>query len=218
LRSRTDISACMLIAGFVLFLILFGARFHTIEIPESAENDGYVVQADEIRAGSIPRDPYHPLLYQILSAGAGALLNDSFAGARAVSSLMAGLFLLMTYLVGRTYFGARIALFSVVALALNYNVITTGMDATTDMCFSALATAVLFFSLRAIERPGPASAVLLAFAFSLAYFTRYSAVFLVPAVVVALLAPSAPGGARGRVMGSRFSPRLPRCFSRLISC
>jgi hypothetical protein len=200
IKNRSDSVAGLLIAGFVLFLLFFGARFHTIEIPESAENDGYVVQADEIRAGSIPRDPYHPLLYQILSAGAGALLNDSFAGARAVSSLMAGLFLLMTYLVGRTYFGARIALFSVVALALNYNVITTGMDATTDMCFSALATAVLFFSLRAIERPGPASAVLLAFAFSLAYFTRYSAVFLVPAVVVALLAPSAPGGARGRII------------------
>ena len=196
--NRSDSAAGLLIAGFVLFLLFFGARFHTIEIPDSAENDGYVVQADEIRAGSIPRDPYHPLLYQVLSAGAGALLDDSFAGARTVSSLMAGLFLLMTYLVGRAYFGAVVALFSVVALALNYNVITMGMDATTDMCFSALATAVLFFSLRAIEKPGPASAVLPAFTFSLAYFTRYSAVFLVPAVVVALLAPSAKAGVWGK--------------------
>ncbi|MFA4947039.1 MAG: glycosyltransferase family 39 protein [Candidatus Krumholzibacteriia bacterium] len=198
--NRSDATAGLLIAGFVLFLLVFGARFHTIEIPDSAENDGYVVQADEIRAGNVPRDPYHPLLYQILSAGVGALLNDSFAGARVVSSLMAGIFLLMTYLVGRAYFGAGVALFSVVALALNYNVITTGMDATTDMCFSALATAVLFFSLRAIEKPGLASAVLLAFAFSLAYFARYSAVFLVPAVVVALLAPSSRGAMRGRVV------------------
>jgi hypothetical protein len=196
--NRSDTAAGLLVAGFVLFLLLFGARFHTIEIPDSAENDGYVVQAEEIRAGSIPRDPYHPLLYQILSAGAGALLDDSFAGARTVSSLMAGLLLLMTYLAGRTYFSARVALFSVVALALNFNVITAGMDATTDMSFSALAAAVLFFSLRAIEKPGLLSAVLLAFAFSLAYFTRYSAVFLLPAVVVALLAPSAGAGARGR--------------------
>ena len=199
-RNRSDTAAGLLIAGFVLFLLFFGARFHTIEIPDSAENDGYVVQADEIRAGSIPRDPYHPLLYQALSAGAGALLDDSFAGARTVSSLMAGLFLLMTYLAGRAYFGSGVALFSVAALALNYNVITTGMDAATDMCFSALATAVLFFSLRAIEKPGPASAALLAFVFSLAYFTRYSAVFLVPAIAVALLAPSGGGGARGRVV------------------
>lgn len=199
-RNRADTAAGLLIAGFVLFLLLFGARFHTIEIPDSAENDGYVVEADAIRAGNIPRDPYHPLLYQILSAGAGALLDDSFAGARIVSSLMAGLFLLMTYLVGRSYFGAGVALFSVVALALNHNVVTTGMDATTDMCFSALATAVLFFSLRAIEKPDLGSAVLLAFAFSLAYFTRYSAVFLVPAVVVALLAPAERSGGTGKAL------------------
>jgi 4-amino-4-deoxy-L-arabinose transferase-like glycosyltransferase len=199
LRSRTDISAYLLMAGFVLFLILFGARFHTIEIPESAENDGYVVQADEIRAGDIPRDPYHPLLYQMLSAGAGALLDDSFAGARIVSSLMAGLLLFMTYLLGRLYFGAGVALFSVVALALNFNVITAGMDATTDMCFAALATAALFLSLRAIEKPGPAAAILPALAFSLAYFTRYSAAFLVPAIAIALLAPAERTGAWGRV-------------------
>jgi hypothetical protein len=197
LRNRYDAAAGLLIAAFVLFLLLAGPRLHTIEIPDSAENDGYVAQADTIRAGAIPRDPYHPLFYQILSAGAGALLGDSFAGARTVSSLMAGLFLLMAYLAGRSLAGPCAALFSVAMLALNHNVVTAGMDAATDMCFAALAAAVFLFSLRAAERRGTAPAVALALVFALAYFTRFSAAFLAPGIIAALVADPARTGARG---------------------
>jgi hypothetical protein len=104
LDSRLDKVALLLIAAYVLVLFVFGWKVHVIETPGSAEMDGYADKADRIMAGEIPRDPYHPLLYPILSAGAGKLAGSGFAGGRIVSSLCAGLLAFMTYLIGKLCF------------------------------------------------------------------------------------------------------------------
>lgn len=184
MRSKIDMTAYILIAIFVLFLIIFGWKVHIIET-NGAEMDAYADKADEILTGKIPRDAYHPLLYPILSAGIGVLVKDGFTGARIVSSLSAGLFLLAAYLLGRSCFGRAVSLFSLVALVINYNVITAGLEAATDMSFAALALLTLLFSIRISSGLSHSSLVMLALSFALAYFTRYSALFLVPTIVIA---------------------------------
>jgi len=184
--SRIDAAAYLLVAAFVVFLIIFGGTVHFIEVPNSAEMDGYVGKADQLLAGEIPRDPFHPLLYPILSAGAGTLTGSSFTGARLVSSLFAGVFVLLTYLVGRQCFGRGVGLFSLIAMITNYNVITMGMDAATDMAFAGLALLVLSIAIRISSRADYAPVVMLALFFALAFFTRYSALFLLPTIFIAL--------------------------------
>jgi hypothetical protein len=187
LISRTSIAALVLTAALLLFLLLFGQQYHVIESVGSEEYDGYPDKAEQIRSGTLPRDPYRPLLYPAVSAGIGALLNDTFAGSRVTSSLFACLLLLMAYLIGRLLFGEKAGLFVVAALALNYNVLTIGMNTTTDMMFSGLALCVIYVSLRANEGLNAGNVILLALFFALAYFTRYTAAFLIPAVLMSLM-------------------------------
>lgn len=198
MRSRIDLLACALVVAFVLFLVLFGGRVHFIEVPNSAEMDGYAGKADEILSGALPRDPYHPLLYPLLAAGAGIVTGDGFSGARLVSTLSAGLFAFMTYLVGRRCFGRGVGFFALAATIFNFNVITMGMDTATDMTFAALALLVLFLSIRIGDRASAPGAVALALSFALAYFTRYSALFFLPAIAVAFFCSLRGEGARRR--------------------
>jgi len=185
MRSKTDIAAYILIAIFIIFLIVFGWKVHIIET-NGAEMDDYADRADDILRGEIPKDAYHPLLYPMLSAAIGVFLKDGFAGARVVSSLSAGLFLLAAYLLGRSCFGRAVSIFSLVALVINCNVIIMGVEAATDMAFAAFALLALLFSIRISSGLSYGSLTMLALSFALAYFTRYSALFLVPTIIIAL--------------------------------
>jgi hypothetical protein len=184
-HSRLDRIALILIAGYVLALLFAGWKIHFIETPNSAEMDGYADKAREIMAGQIPRDPYHPLFYPVLSALVGAVARNAFTGARIVSSLAAGLLALMTYLVGRRCFGRGVGFFALIALLVNCNVVIMGMEAATDMTFAALAMTMLFFCIRVSSGLRYRDMAFLAASFALALFTRYNALFLLPAVVIA---------------------------------
>jgi 4-amino-4-deoxy-L-arabinose transferase-like glycosyltransferase len=185
--TRMDRLVWVLTIAFTLFLFLFGPRFHYIEAAGSAEIDGFVRNAEAIRAGQRPYDPFRPLLYPILSAGLGELLDDTFAGARTVSSISAGLFVLLTYELGRLCFNRGIAFLAFIATLLNHNTIVHGLYVATDMTFAALTLLTLVFAVRANRQPRLTSVLLLAFAFALAYFTRYTAIALLPAVVISLI-------------------------------
>jgi hypothetical protein len=184
---RTDTAAYCLAAVFVVFLILFGWRFHVIEELGSAEMDGFVGKADQLRSGELPRDPYRPLLYPMLAAGAGAILHDSFAGARVISSLFAGLFVLMSYMLGRRCFGRGVGLFTAVALVCNFYVITMGMNASTDAMYAAFVLLTLSFAILVNENHETRYVVFLSLFFALASFTRYVAVFLLPTVILSIV-------------------------------
>lgn len=196
MREKSDVVAGVLLAVFMAFLLIFGARYHTIENAASAEMDGYVAKADLLRAGEIPLDKYHPLLYPLLASAAGRLLGGSFVGARAVSTICAAMLGLFVYLIARSMLARRAALFVLALTLLNCYTMTVAMDTTTDMTFAAFLVATLYFLMRFIERPRAALVVAGAVFFALAYFTRYSALFLVPTVLVAVLASRRGGFAR----------------------
>ena len=184
--TRSDRLAYALVAAFFLFLLVFGAQYHTIEEMQSAEIDGFVPKADKILSGKLPRDVYRPLLYPLLSAGLGALLRDTFAGARVVSSLAAAILALAVYLLGRRCFGRGVGLFALAATVMNDVTIRHGLHTATDMTFAALALLTVLLAIRASDTGRLSSVVWLALSFALACFTRYTSVALLPAVAVSL--------------------------------
>ncbi len=172
---------------YCIFLIIFGIRYHVMELPGTAEFDGYTLKADEIRSGSLPHDLYRPLLYPVLTAAVGEAVNDTFAGGRLVSSMFACLFVLFAWRIGRLVFGEPAASITALLLILNFHVMTFGLSVSTDMTFTALVSGVLLISLMIVKRPGAGLTVLAGFLFAAAFFSRYSAVFILPVPVVAIL-------------------------------
>lgn len=177
----------ILLGAFFAFMLAFGAKYHPIEEVNSAEWDGYVAKADALRHGTVPRDAFHPLLYPIAAAGAGAVLGDTFAGARAVSSLFATLFVGSAFLIGRRCFSRSAGWFAALATALNYNVLFMGVHAASDMMFAALSALTVVAGFRALDDARLRAVVPMAILFALAWFTRYTAIALLPALVVPVL-------------------------------
>ncbi|MBN1886311.1 MAG: glycosyltransferase family 39 protein [Candidatus Krumholzibacteriota bacterium] len=198
MTTTADRIALAVILFFVLFLLFFGGRYHRMETVGGAEWDGYVDRVEELRGGALPRDPYRPLLYTIVAAAAGGIVGDSFAGARIVSTLAAGLFLLFAWRAGRGQSGSWAGLFAASALALNVNVFTLGLSASTDMLFAAFALASVLLAARLRETPSARGAAALGAVVGLACFTRYTGFFLLPVALAALLWPADAGRGGGR--------------------
>jgi len=190
--KKTDYAAFGVVAVFAVVLLWCGPVLHPIEEANSAERDQYVLKAEQIRQGWLPHDTFRPLLYPLLVAAAGEGWGDTFAGARLVSQLSTVLFVLLTYLLGRSCFGPKVGLFALLCVVTNYQVIRFGHHAATDMLFAALTLGVVTQCLRVNARPGRSPVLGLAFWFALGAFTRYTAVALAPAIVLALVA--VPGG------------------------
>jgi 4-amino-4-deoxy-L-arabinose transferase-like glycosyltransferase len=190
---------CLLILGFVCLQLWLGAEFHYVEECYSSEYDRYVEKADRFREGTIPRDPYHPLLYPLLTAVMSHVLGSTFAAARLISTLSGGALLFFTYMLALRCFGLRTAVTAAVWLAFNSLFILFGLMTTTDMVFSALALMCLYFSVRVSEDDALGPLVLMGVSFGLAYFTRYAAAALLPNVFLALwLCPLSSAGQRIR--------------------
>lgn len=192
-RSKTDCLVLLLLSGYFFFQLFFGVVFHPIEASHTAEDDGYVLMADTILRGELPKDGFHPLFYPLIVAGMTAVTGDSFAAARTVSTLATLLLLCLSYRIGKRCLNPRAGAFVVIALILNATILTEGVYASSDMTFAALATLVLDLCLGFAGQPGFRQAVLLALAFSLAYFTKNQALALLPLVLVAMAAPGDPG-------------------------
>jgi hypothetical protein len=211
-RSASPRAAAALAAGLWLALALFGARVHWVEEAGTAERDGYVAKAEELLAGSLPRDPFRPLLYPLATAGLAWLGLPPFAAARLLANLAAAGLVLVAWGLGRRLGGPRLAGWAAAATAVNPNLWILGQHTTTDMPFAALAGACLLAALAYLERPGllPASAAGLAW--GAAAFTRGNAVFLLPALLagwgLAVWRPADSGPAPTR--GSTAGERAPR--------
>jgi 4-amino-4-deoxy-L-arabinose transferase-like glycosyltransferase len=199
--SKLDVFACLIIVIFLIFMAWFGAEFHYVEFCYSAEYDSYVEKADQLRQGILPADHYHGLFYPLLAAAMGMLLGDTFAGARSVSTLAAGGLLSLTYLLGARCFDRKVALLATLALALNSLVVTCGLETATDTLFASLGVACLLLSMKLLEHPNTRTIIGLGVCFSLAYFTSYPAVAILPCLFLALWLCPFPSNRR-RLLGA----------------
>jgi 4-amino-4-deoxy-L-arabinose transferase-like glycosyltransferase len=185
-RSLASGGAIALVAA-ALFIALatFGARVHWVEEVATAERDGYVSRAERFLAGSVPRDPYRPLLYPLAVAVLAQLGPPPFVAARLLSNLSAVALVGVACALGRQVGGRQLAAWAAAATAANPNVWIFGQHTTTDMTFAALVGASLVAALAYMERPGPGPALGAGLAWGLAAFTRGNAAFLAPALLVA---------------------------------
>ena len=83
------------IGAYWLALLLFGWLGHPIPAI-GAELDGYVAAADLILAGHLPRDPFRPMLFPMLTAGIGWVIGDVFVATKMISSTAAAACVLAT--------------------------------------------------------------------------------------------------------------------------
>lgn len=186
-------------AAFLLFvgLALFGSRYHWVEEAGTAERDGYVAQAEEILAGRLPRDPFRPLLYPLLTAVLGGLLGNPFAAARLLSNAAAAVLAYLAYRFGRRLGGPAVGGWALAATTANPNLWILGQHVTPDMLFAALGAMALLAGLVYLERPSRGAALVGGGAYGLALFTRGNALFLLPGLLLAWWL--APGERREKV-------------------
>ena len=202
---RADRLALAAAAALLLALALYGSRVHWVEEAGTAERDGYVGQAELLRSGALPHDPYRPLLYPLLAAALAPVAGGAFAAARLLSNLAAAALAWLAWAHGRRLAGAAAGGWAMALAAVNPNLWIIGQHVTTDMLFAALAAAGLLAGLRYLQAPAAAPAVAAGLALGLAAFTRANALFLVPALLAAWwLAPRAV--AAGRAAAADGSP------------
>jgi len=185
--ATADRFALAAAVALLLALALYGSRVHWVEEAGTAERDGYVGQAEQLLSGSLPRDPYRPLLYPLLTAALAPLTGGPFAAARLLSNLAAAGLAWLAFAYGRRLAGAAAGGWAMALAAVNPNLWTIGQHVTTDMLFAALAAASLLAGLHYLQAPAAAPALAAGLALGLAAFTRANALFLVPALVVAWL-------------------------------
>ncbi len=211
--SRLDVLACLVIVAFLGFLTWFGAEFHYVEMCYSTEYDRYVEQADQLLQGQLPKDPYHPLFYPLVSVGVGKVLGGTFAGARCVSTFAAAGLLALTYLLGLTCFSRKAAVLATSALALNSLVFMCGFEAGTDMLFAFLATSCMLLTVKLLERPATLTLILIGVCFALAYFTRYAAITMAPCLLLALWWCPFPSRAKRLVGAATLAATIVICLA-----
>ncbi|HEV7668024.1 MAG TPA: glycosyltransferase family 39 protein [Thermoanaerobaculia bacterium] len=203
---RAALAAALLFIG----LALFGAHYHWMEEAGTAERDGYVSQAEQLLAGELPKDPFRPPFYPLLTAGLGGAIGDPFAAARLISNLAAACLAWIAWRTGRELGGKEaggsngestgdaIGAWAFAATAVNPNLWIIGQHTTTDMTFGALAAGALLAGLIYLKRPGPRPAWIAGALLGLAAFTRGNAIFLLPGLLLSFLLAGKPFGPRLR--------------------
>ena len=183
LVSRIDRLARLLAVFFTISLCLLGFFFHPVRFAASAENDFYVEKAQAILKGEVPQSK-HPLLYPLLSATVSRTFRseDPFPAAKIVSSLFAGLFVFLAYLLGKSCFDERVGLFALLSLVLNRDVIAYGITACAHTTYYAFALGVLLLCVK--KEPTVKTSVVMAFLFVMAFLAHALAVVLLPLIAI----------------------------------
>jgi hypothetical protein len=124
-------------------------------------------------------------VYELTLALVGFLVRDLFLAAKLISVAAATASLLLWFRLLARRADTRVALLAILFIATNGFFFRYGNSATTDTLANALQAAALYLLLAAA---GPRAAVLSGLVAALAFLTRYNAVALLPAGIIAILA------------------------------
>jgi hypothetical protein len=208
-QRRMCSSPALLAATYSLLLFVAGLFLHPI-LGWTAELDYYVGMARQLTEGHVPRDVLHPLGYPVLVAAASYLTGEYFLAGRLVTAIAAGVLLWSAHRLGSNAFGSRGGWAAMLLVAVHPNVVSEGMQASSDMSAAATTAFALVLAVRVLGSGRRLDAFWAGLAFSLAYWIRYPALALVVAILPALLLP------RARVPGERLRRLLAFALGAVI--
>ncbi len=175
--SKIDKLAIIITCIFVLLLTFFGAKYYSDE-----ELNGL----HALQQGILPNNGYHPLLHPLVVMWLGNMIDDIIVGAKLVSHVMAGVFVFATYLLAAESVNKKAGIICLLFMVTNLQVILFGILVSTDMMAAALAALTIVVMVRILSQPNSTTVILLGLTFSLAYFTRYQSMLLLPAIFLCL--------------------------------
>lgn len=156
-RGRSPISALLpyiIVATYVVAMLVLGLVFHRIGDTD-VETDfywTYAPQANGILHGQLVVDDYKGPGYPIALACMKLVVGDFFSAGIVLSVLSAGLLLILSYnIVERLFHRRDVALFVLIAVALNTPFVRYTYTVCTDMFFAALFIATVFWLVRSDE-------------------------------------------------------------------
>lgn len=133
--------------------------------------------------------------YEVALALAGFVVRDLFLAAELLSALATTAILMLWFAIVRRLADARLALGAVLFLATNATLVRYGDAATTDALAGALVAAALAVLL---VRRGPRAPLWAGLLAAAAFLTRYTAIALLPAGLLAIALGAAGDPRRGR--------------------
>lgn len=207
--------ACAFAALVMVGLIAFALLGHPMPLGSTAENDRFLERAESLLAGHLPRDEHRPLLYVLLVGGLGWLTGgDCFLAGRLVSAFAGGGVVLATFFLGRSVADRSTGLLAALLVGAHAALWENCVQVTTDGVFTLLFVLTILAAVHVARRGTLRGALLCGLSLALAYFTRYTAIVLVPVLVIALPVGAASGrrlAALGLFTAALAAGLVPHC-------
>jgi len=170
---------------FVMAIVSFS--FHKIG-DYGVETDffwGYVPAAKDFLNGVITIDAFRGPLYPIILGIFGFILSDFFNAGILIGIISGAFVIYFTFELVKRIFSPKVSFFVTLIFACNPVFVQYSYSAGTDMFFSALVTATLYFFFKETELSYK-NLVIAAILGGLSYLTRYNGIFLFGFVIVIL--------------------------------
>lgn len=146
------------------------------------EYDAYHVMAERLVAGEWPRDVYRPPFYVLSTAALSFVFGSCFAAAKAISAMAAGATLYVVFRLGKACFSPSVGLVASLFFGLNPVVQQWAVSAASDALFTLMFTTCLWAVVVYQQAPSWRQAAVVGGTYALAWFTRYPAIALLPAI------------------------------------
>lgn len=192
--TSSKITPWIISIGYILIVGFFGLKYHVIGDYE-VETDFYWTYApitENILKGNIVIDDFKGPGYPFIIALGKLILSDLFKSGILISTLSAGLILLITYLFYEKVFSGELALLITFALLCNTAFVRYSYTVSTDMVFTVLILSIIYLCLKN-ENLGIVNIIICSLLSGIAFLIRYNAVSIILAfIVIIFLIPKIP--------------------------